>query len=98
MERKYKILYLIVDSFIKEGNPISSNSIINDYDIDVSSATIRNDMSNLEKEGYITKAYKHSGRIPTSKAYKFYINNLEKDSSIIKYTREKINKIFNKRN
>ncbi len=97
MERKYKILYSIVDSFIKKGTPVSSNSLIEEYDLDVSSATIRNEMSELEKEGYIEKAYKHSGRVPTQLAYKFYINNLEKDSSLVSYTRKKIDQIFNDR-
>ncbi|BDV02420.1 MAG: heat-inducible transcription repressor HrcA [Candidatus Hepatoplasma vulgare] len=98
-ERQKKLLYLIVFDYIKYGNPISSFSLLKNHDnINLSSATLRNEMLSLEKEGYIEKAHKSSGRIPTNKGYEFYIENIEKKNSETNLIKNKIDKLFTKRN
>ncbi|MDR0915333.1 MAG: heat-inducible transcriptional repressor HrcA [Endomicrobium sp.] len=76
--RKIKILSSIIHYHIKTGNPIGSNVLIKKYDISFSSATVRNLMSEMEKDGYLIQTHKSSGRIPTDKAYRLYVDKLVK--------------------
>lgn len=78
-ERKATILKAIVGSYIKFAEPVGSMSLAKQYDLGISSATIRNEMSELEKLGYLTKIHTSSGRIPSDKAYRFYVNLLSKN-------------------
>lgn len=97
-DRKFKILLSIIDEYINTGNAISSDLIFTKYpDLNISSATIRNEMVKLENERYIEKAYKSAGRIPTTKGYKFYIENFSIDDYSLTTIRDKIDKIFSKR-
>ena len=75
-DRKLKILYAIIDSYINTSEPIGSRTISKQYDMGVSSATVRNEMSDLEELGFLIKAYSSSGRIPSDKAYRHYVNYL----------------------
>ena len=75
-DRKLKILYAIIDSYISTSEPIGSRTISKQYDMGVSSATVRNEMSDLEELGCLNKAYSSSGRIPSDKAYRHYVNYL----------------------
>lgn len=75
-DRKLKILYAIIDSYISTSEPIGSRTISKQYDMRVSSATVRNEMSDLEELGFLNKAYSSSGRIPSDKAYRHYVNYL----------------------
>lgn len=72
--RKRLILKEIVDHYIKTGEPVSSQTILEKYELSVSSATIRNEMKYLEKQGYIKKSWSSSGRIPTAKGYRFFVD------------------------
>ena len=72
-ERQRLILKEIVDRFIRLREPVSSRMILEDYGLSVSSATVRNDMNDLEADGYIEKPYSSSGRIPTKKGYRFFV-------------------------
>lgn len=72
--RKRLILKEIVDHYIRTGKAVSSQTILEKYGLSVSSATIRNEMKYLEKQGYITKAWSSSGRIPTAKGYRFFVD------------------------
>ncbi len=82
-KRQEVILKLIVDEFIKTAEPVGSKSL-SDY-INVSSATIRNEMSELEELGYIEKTHTSSGRVPSDKGYRYYIEtiikNLDEDTA-----------------
>ena len=93
-ERKRKVLQAIVEEYINSAEPVSSNSLINKYGLDCSSATIRNDMAELEKSGYLDKVHTSSGRIPSAKGYSFYVDELMQDDRIsvdeIKYISEKL--------
>lgn len=73
-DRKMRVLYAIIDSYISTGEPIGSRTITKKYDIGVSPATVRNEMSDLEELGYIGKAHSSSGRIPLDKAYRLHVD------------------------
>lgn len=83
-QRKRLILKEIVDRYIKYGKPVSSQTLLDEYGLSVSSATIRNDMKYLEKHGYITKAYNSAGRVPIQKAYRFFVDWLLELSELTK--------------
>lgn len=78
-DRKMKVLYAIINSYIISAEPIGSRTLTKQYDIGVSSATIRNEMSDLEDLGYLNKPHSSSGRVPSDKAYRLYVNKLLKD-------------------
>lgn len=92
--RKKKILQAIVEEYINTAEPVSSGSIVKKYGLDFSSATIRNEMVNLEKVGYLEKPHTSSGRIPSAKGYRLYVNELLNDQNIsideIKYIQSKL--------
>ncbi len=75
-ERRKKILESVVDSYISEGEPVSSSAIRDKYFPDISSATIRNELSLLEDMGYLMQPHISAGRIPSSLAYRYYVDNL----------------------
>ena len=75
-ERKTKILNVIIRTYLKTGEPVGSRTISKDKDLDLSSATIRNEMADLEELGYIEQPHTSSGRIPTDKGYRFYVDHL----------------------
>ena len=77
--RKITILKAIVDEFIETAEPIGSKTLMTKYNLPYSSATIRNDMQSLEEMGYLEKTHVSSGRIPSTKGYKFYCENLMED-------------------
>jgi transcriptional regulator of heat shock response len=82
-ERKKSLLKKIVETFIIDAKPLASTSLVGKIKEKVSSATIRNDMATLEKEGFIYQPHTSSGRIPTEKAYRFYIENyLDKEKPL----------------
>ena len=70
------ILRSIVEQYIVRATPVSSQSIINDYEVGVSAATIRNEMAHLEQESYITRSHPSAGSIPSDKGYRYYVETL----------------------
>jgi len=76
-ERKGLILNTIIKEHIKTGAPVGSSCLVDKYRLDISPATVRNEMATLEKDGYIIQPHTSAGRIPTEKAYGFYLNSLE---------------------
>ena len=75
-ERKVKILKAIVSNYLETGEPVGSRTISKYTDLNLSSATIRNEMSDLEDLGYIFQPHTSAGRIPTDKGYRFYVDSL----------------------
>ncbi len=75
-ERKHIILHAIIKNYLETGEPVGSRTISKDTDLNLSSATIRNEMSDLEELGYIEQPHTSAGRIPTDKGYRFYVDNL----------------------
>ena len=92
--RKKRILQAIVNEYIDTIEPVSSTSLIQKYGLDCSSATVRNDMAELEKIGYLEKTHTSSGRVPSNKGYRFYVDKLlnDKDLNIeeIRYINSKL--------
>ena len=74
--RQQQLLNVIVDAFIDEAQPIGSNALLDRYQLNISSATIRNEMSQLEKLGYLLKPHHSSGRVPSNEGLMIYINDL----------------------
>ena len=74
-KRKHDIVLVAVDDYIKTAQPITSGSL-NKHFKDISSATIRNEMNALESMGYFKQLHTSGGRVPTSLAYKEYVNSL----------------------
>lgn len=79
--RKTIILNAIIRTYLDTGEPVGSRTISRYTDLNLSSATIRNEMSDLEEMGYITQPHTSAGRIPTDKAYRFYVDRLVQDKT-----------------
>mgnify|MGYP001225655157 FL=1 len=77
-ERKRLILEIIIQEHIATGCPVASSTIVEKYHMPVSSATVRNDMAELEEEGWIVQPHTSAGRIPTDRAYEQYVKELGK--------------------
>lgn len=83
-ERKRKILKAIIQTYLETGEPVGSRTISKYTDLNLSSATIRNEMSDLEELGYIIQPYTSAGRIPSDLGYRLYVDELmkEKDKEV----------------
>lgn len=75
-ERIYKVLWAVVDSYISNPDPVGSRYITKKYGFNLSPATIRNIMADLEEMGYLRQPHTSAGRIPTDKGYRFYVESL----------------------
>lgn len=78
-ERKTKILEAIIRNYLETGEPVGSRTISKYTDLNLSSATIRNEMSDLEEMGYILQPHTSAGRIPSDKGYRFYVDRIMDD-------------------
>lgn len=78
-ERKKVILFAIIKNYLETGEPVGSRTISKFTDLKLSSATIRNEMSDLEEMGYIIQPHTSAGRIPSDKGYRFYVDQLMAD-------------------
>ena len=81
-DRKIRILRAIIDDYILTGVPVGSRTISKKYETGLSSATIRNEMSDLEELGYLDQPHVSAGRIPSAKAYRLYVDSLLQDGVI----------------
>ena len=75
-ERKEKILAAIVEHFIATGEPVGSKTLLEKSDLNVSSATVRNEMAELASMGYIEQPHTSAGRVPSQMGYRYYVDNL----------------------
>ena len=76
-ERRFEVLRAIVADFVSTKEPIGSKSLVERHNLGVSSATVRNDMAVLEAEGYIAQPHTSSGRVPTEKGYREFVDRLD---------------------
>ena len=81
-DRKKQVLQAVIEEYISTAEPVSSGTIVEKYDLGFSSATIRNDMAELENMGYLEKPHTSAGRIPSVKGYRFYVDELLNDENI----------------
>lgn len=93
-KRKKEILQAVIDEYINTAEPVSSATLVNKYGLDYSSATVRNELAELEDKGYLDKPHTSSGRVPSEKGYRFYVDELINDEDIsleeIKYIQNKL--------
>jgi heat-inducible transcriptional repressor len=75
-ERKLAVLRAIITDYVENSEPVGSKALVERYRLDVSPATIRNDMASLEEEGYLTQPHTSAGRIPTDKGYRLFVDRL----------------------
>ena len=77
--RKLKILQAIIRNYLDTGEPVGSRTISKYTDLNLSPATIRNEMADLEELGYIFQPHTSAGRIPSDKGYRFYVDTMMED-------------------
>lgn len=94
-ERKKKILSSVVEDYIESAEPVGSKTLVEKYHLDYSSATIRNDMKYLEDEGYLEQPHISAGRIPSTKGYRYYVDNLMKERKLSMLDIDYINNTIN---
>lgn len=75
-KRKEQILKIIIKEHIKTAEPVGSEVLVGKYKLGISPATVRNEMAELEDEGFIVQPHTSAGRVPTEKAYRYYLKNL----------------------
>lgn len=89
-ERKERVLHAVVIEYILEAEPISSELIANKYELGVRSATIRNELAEMEDLGYLTQPHTSAGRIPSDQGYRYYVDCLMNLNQISRSTRTKV--------
>lgn len=92
--RKLMILKAIIDDYIVTAVPIGSRTVSKKIDLDLSSATIRNEMYDLEEMGYLAQPHTSAGRVPSQKAYRYYVDQIIKNTSITKQEAQQLNSYF----
>ncbi len=95
-DRKFAILYSIIRDYIRTAEPVGSRTIEKNYNLGISSATIRNEMADLEDMGLLVQPHASSGRIPSDKAYRMYVNNFMKISDVESYVIENVRTLYDK--
>lgn len=96
-DRKKKILQLIIEDYISTAEPVGSRTIARKYDLGLSPATIRNEMSDLELLGYLEQPHTSAGRVPSAQAYRLYVDSLIEPDALSDNERALINSWFNER-
>lgn len=91
-ERKQELLKLIVEEYIKTASPVGSSGLCKE--LNCSSATIRNEMASLEEIGFLEKTHTSSGRVPSEKGYRYYVDNLMKPKEMTGEDVLKLQRIF----
>ena len=96
-DRKLAILKAVIDDYIMTGLPIGSRTISKKHGIEFSSATIRNEMADLEELGFLVQPHTSAGRIPSHKAYRYYVDRLMKVVKLNPMEAENIKRYFQER-
>ncbi len=93
-ERKTAILSAVVQEYIATAQPVGSGHIAESPTVKVSSATVRNEMSHLEHEGYLVQPHTSAGRIPTDKGYRYFVDHLTRPGRLDKATTRQVGEFF----
>lgn len=96
-ERQRLILNAIIDNYIHSAEPVGSRTISKREDIGFSSATIRNEMADLEELGYLEQPHTSAGRVPSTKGYRFYVDNLIQPKKLTEHELANIKQVFAER-
>lgn len=95
--RKERVLRAVIDDYVASAEPVGSRTLARKYDLGVSPATIRNEMADLEMLGYLEHLHTSSGRIPSSKGYRFYVNGLIPPKPVSDAEKAQINRWYRAR-
>jgi heat-inducible transcriptional repressor len=93
-ERKASILCAVVQEYISTGQPVGSAHIVKSAGLQVSSATVRNDMAYLEQEGFLVQPHTSAGRIPTDKGYRYFVDHVAPKGALTQSTKVKVGEFF----
>jgi heat-inducible transcriptional repressor len=93
-ERQKSLLNYIVDRYVMTAAPVGSSNLLRSYHLGVSPATVRNQMAELEEQGYIVRPHTSAGAVPTDKAYRLYVENLPEPTELPSRTRTLIQQRF----
>ena len=94
-ERTQLVLHSIIESYIESSEPIGSRTLSKSIGLSLSPATIRNIMSDLAELGYLVQNHTSAGRVPTDKAYRYYVNSLPTRSRLPEQIKQKISTFSN---
>ena len=92
--RQKRILSLVVHEYIYSADTVASKHLVDKYNLDMSSATVRNEMSALTDEGYLKQPHTSAGRVPTEDGYRYFVGQLMQDTSLPEAMRRTINHQF----
>src|SRR3954467_10621036 len=92
--RKRKLLQAVIYQFMRTGKPVGSQVIVDKYNFGLSSATVRNMLLDLEKEGFLIQPHTSAGRVPSDKGYRFYVDSLLEVQSMAAAEEERIRKEY----
>jgi heat-inducible transcriptional repressor len=93
-DRKSAILRAIVEQYVASAQPVGSSTVTRSADLGVSAATVRNEMSLLEREGYIAQPHTSAGRVPTDRGYRYYVDHLAGATTLPAHERRRIADFF----
>src|SRR4030043_1192300 len=93
-ERQKKLLNLIINEHINPAEPVGSGILVEKTGLEVSPATVRNEMADLEKEGFIYQPHTSAGRVPTEKGYQFFVDNFVEKREIKASWRNSFNQVL----
>ena len=89
-QRKDRILAIVVGQYIKTITPVGSHTITEEFNLDVSPATVRNILAELEEQGYLTHPHTSAGRIPTQRGYRYYVDHLMNEIELLEGEKKRI--------
>ena len=93
-ERKAAILKALIEEYVETGQPVGSNTVARGAGLNVSSATVRNEMAILEREGYVTHPHTSAGRVPTDKGYRQFVDSLSRQRELHPGARQEVTSFF----
>lgn len=93
-ERQRRLLYIVIQEYVNTAQPVGSQAIAGRYDLGVSTATIRNDLAALEREGLLTHPHTSAGRLPTDAGYRYFVQFLLHDAELSSQERQSIRAEF----
>lgn len=94
IRRRQKLLQVIIQEYIKTARPVSSQTLVDEYDFEYSPATIRNDMAALEEAGFIMHPHTSAGRVPTEKGYQYYIQHFLQPTPLSSTEKKALDELF----
>ena len=94
--RQTQLLKTLVRQYIESANPVASDSVVRTHALGVSSATVRNDMADLEDQGYITRPYHSAGAVPSSRGYRFYVEAIDEPEELTPASQRTLRREFSR--